>query len=128
MELMSALAAVGAGVGGYYLWRRFRDWEPSGDRPGEVIARTGIEATEKVSDFAADAVKFTGELTSKTVGTSVNAIDDVVSKVMPGHRHQEEPSKELKPTPPKTRKPSPKKPAKPAAKKSGKTTKATTSS
>ena len=100
MNVITGAAAVGAAVGGLWLWGRLRGWEPTADRVGDGVARTGIDATNRVSKFAedalpvvgtavSDAVRVTGELTAKSVGSSINIVDDAASRVIPGRRAHE---------------------------------------
>ena len=105
MALWEGLAIGGGAVGGYVVWRRLRGWEPSGDRAGETVARAGIEVADRVgrlaegtgrlmTDAGVAGIRIGGELTSKTVGASMNAMGDVIDRVTPGRHHDEaEPEK-----------------------------------
>ena len=126
--LETALIAGASAVGGWFALRRLHDWDPDGDRLGEVVARTGSGAADllgKVVEGTGGVVAITvrtgGHMAAKTAGAVVGGAEVVAYKVVPGvggsdGEGADAPAEEEAPATPAKKKAA----KKPAAKKSAK--------
>ena len=92
MAALETALVGGAGVvGGWFVLRRLRGWDPDGQRLGDIVARTGSGAADllgKVAEGTGGAVGMTvragGQLTAKTAGAVIGGAEAVTFKVVPG--------------------------------------------
>ncbi|MDH3681686.1 MAG: hypothetical protein OEV40_17255 [Acidimicrobiia bacterium] len=89
--LETTLVGGASALGGWLVLRRLHQWDPKGDRAGEVVARAGIGAADLVGEvvegaahIVAEAIRGSGQLTAKTAGVTVATAGAVAYKVVPG--------------------------------------------
>ncbi len=92
MAALETALVGGAGVvGGWFVLRRLRGWNPDGQRLGDLVARTGSGTADllgRVAEGTGGVVGMTvragGQLTAKTAGAVVGGAEAVTFKVVPG--------------------------------------------